>query len=63
VEVVLGTEGAETIVSLLHHGFSRKADFEHYSSQLSGWNWALHNLKAFLERKPIVQYEEWLKKK
>ncbi len=63
VEVVLGIEGADTIVSLLHYGFSKKADFEHYSSQLSGWDWALYNLKAFLERKRIVQYEEWLKKK
>jgi uncharacterized protein YndB with AHSA1/START domain len=63
VEVVLARNGADTTVSLLHYGFSRKADFEHYSSQLSGWDWALYNLKCFLERKPVVQYEEWLKKK
>ncbi len=53
----------DTIVSLFHYGFSKKSDFEHYSSQLSGWDWALYNLKAFLEGKPLVQYEEWLKKK
>jgi uncharacterized protein YndB with AHSA1/START domain len=63
VEVVLARNGADTTVSLLHYGFSRKADFEQYSSQLSGWDWALYNLKAFLERKPVVHYEEWLKKK
>jgi uncharacterized protein YndB with AHSA1/START domain len=63
VEVVLTRNGANTVVSLLHYGFSRKADFEHYSSQVSGWDWALSNLKAFLERKPLIQYEEWLKKK
>jgi uncharacterized protein YndB with AHSA1/START domain len=62
VEVVLARKGKDTIVSLLHYGFARKADFEHYSSRLSGWDWALYNLKAFLERKPIVQYEEWIKK-
>jgi uncharacterized protein YndB with AHSA1/START domain len=63
VEVVMARNGPDAVVSLLHYGFSRKADFEHYSSQVSGWDWALYNLKAFLERKPIVQYEEWLKKK
>jgi uncharacterized protein YndB with AHSA1/START domain len=63
VEIVLARNSAETIVSLLHYAFAKKADFKHYSSQVSGWNWALYNLKAFLERKPIVQYEEWLKKK
>jgi len=63
VEVVLAKNGADTIVSLLHYGFTRKADFEHYSSHLSGWDWALYNLKAFLEGRPVVQYEAWLKKK
>jgi uncharacterized protein YndB with AHSA1/START domain len=63
VEVVLARKGIDTIVSLLHYGFARKVDFEHYSSQVSGWDWALYNLKAFLEGKPVVQYEEWLKKK
>lgn len=63
VEVVLAKKDTNTVVSLLHYGFARKADFEHYSSQISGWDWALYNLKAFLEGKPLVQYEEWLKKR
>jgi uncharacterized protein YndB with AHSA1/START domain len=63
VEVVLTRKDKDTIVSLLHYGFAKKADFVHYSSQVSGWDWALFNLKAFLEQKPIVQHEEWLKKR
>ena len=60
VEVVLTGEQGGCTVSLLHYGFRRTADFEHYSSRVSGWNWALNNLKAYLEEKPVVQYEEWL---
>jgi uncharacterized protein YndB with AHSA1/START domain len=63
VEILLKKDGESTTVSLLHHGFSRKKDFEHYSSNVSGWNWALFNLKANLEGRETVQYEDWLKKK
>ncbi|HEV2120363.1 MAG TPA: SRPBCC domain-containing protein [Candidatus Bathyarchaeia archaeon] len=63
VEIVLTRNREGTTVSLLHHGFSKRKDFEHYSSNVSGWSWALFNLKAYLEGKPVVQYEDWLKKK
>jgi uncharacterized protein YndB with AHSA1/START domain len=63
VEIILTRKNSGTIVSLLHHGFTKRKDFEHYSSGVSGWNWALYNLKAYLEGKPLVQYEEWLKQK
>lgn len=63
VEIVLTRNAAGSIVSLLHYGFTKTADFEHYSSRDSGWEWALYNLKAHLEGKAVVQYEEWLKKK
>ncbi|HZY93757.1 MAG TPA: SRPBCC domain-containing protein [Candidatus Bathyarchaeia archaeon] len=62
VEVVLTRNRGSTIVTLLHYGFSKKTDFEHYSSQASGWDWALYNLKAYLEKKTVVQYEEWLER-
>jgi uncharacterized protein YndB with AHSA1/START domain len=61
VEVVLTRNREGTTVSLLHYGFRRRKDFEHYSSKLSGWSWALSNLKAYLEGRPVVQYEDWLK--
>lgn len=63
VEIVLTRNRAGTTVSLLHYCFSKRKDFDHYSSNVSGWDWALSNLKAYLERKPVVQYEDWLKKK
>ena len=63
VEIVLTRNRTSTTVSLLHYGFSKKNDFDHYSSNVSGWNWALSNLKAYLEGQPLVQYEDWLKKK
>ena len=61
VEIVLTRNRRGTIVSLLHYGFSKRADFDHYSSNVSGWSWALYNLKAYLEGKPVVQYEDWLR--
>jgi uncharacterized protein YndB with AHSA1/START domain len=61
VEIVLVRNAVGTTVSLLHYGFSKKKDFEHYSSNVSGWDWALFNLKQYLEGKSVVQYEEWLK--
>jgi uncharacterized protein YndB with AHSA1/START domain len=63
VEVVLTGGRGRSIVSLLHYGFTKSADFKHYSSRESGWEWALYNLKAYLEGRPVVQYEDWLKKK
>ena len=63
VEVVLTRNERGTIVSLLHYGFSKRADFEHYSSDVSGWSWALSNLKSYLEGKRVVGYEDWLETK
>jgi len=63
VEIVLTRKQAGTTASLLHYGFSKRKDFEHYSSDVSGWNWALSNLKAYLEGRRVVQYEDWLKKR
>jgi uncharacterized protein YndB with AHSA1/START domain len=63
VETVLTKNREGTTVSLLHYGFSKRKDFEHYSSGVSGWDWALSNLKAYLEGKPVVQYEDWLKRR
>ncbi len=63
VEIVLTKSREGTTVSLLHYGFSKRKDFEHYSSNESGWNWAMFNLKAYLEGKQVVQYEDWLKKR
>ena len=63
VEIVPTRKQEGTTVSLLHYGFSKRKDFEHYSSDVSGWNWALSNLKAYLEGRRVVQYEDWLKKR
>ena len=63
VENILTRNRGSTVVSLFHYGFTKKSDFEHYSSRVSGWDWALYNLKAYLEGRPLVQYEEWLKTK
>lgn len=62
VEIFLTRKHGDSTVSLLHYGFTKKTDFEHYSSHISGWDWALYNLKSYLEGKPVLQYEEWLKK-
>ena len=62
VEIVLTRKQEGTTVSLLHYGFSKRKDFEHYSSNVSGWSWALSNLKAYLEGRPVFQYEDWRKK-
>ncbi len=61
VEILLKNLGGKTVLTLIHSGFKHKSDFEDYSSRESGWNWALSNLKAHLEGRKIISYEEWLK--
>ncbi len=61
VEIFLKNLGGKTVLTLIHSGFKHKSDFEDYSSQESGWNWALSNLKAHLEGRKIISYEKWLK--
>ncbi len=62
VEVLLKGLRNETVMTLIHSGFKHKSDFTQYASGKSGWNWALTNLKAHLEGRRIVTYEEWLEK-
>jgi uncharacterized protein YndB with AHSA1/START domain len=62
VEVLLKTIAEKTVVTLIHSGFTDKAEFKDYASQKSGWNWALSNLKAHLEGRRVVSFEAWLKK-
>ncbi len=62
VEIILKRIRSRTIVTLIHSGFRRREDFEDYVSRKSGWNWALENLKAYLEHKRILDFGEWLKK-
>ena len=63
VEIVLTRTRGGTTVSLFHYGFRRRRDLEHYSSNVSGWDWALFNLKSHLEGRRVVQYEDWLKQR
>lgn len=62
VEVLLKTLRGKTVVTLIHSGFRHRAEFEDYASRKSGWNWALSNLKAHLEGRRVVSFEEWLEK-
>ncbi len=62
VEILLKRIGGQTVVTLIHSGFRRRKDFEHYASKKSGWNWALENLRAYLEHRKVIDYGEWLKK-
>ncbi|HZY46777.1 MAG TPA: SRPBCC domain-containing protein [Candidatus Bathyarchaeia archaeon] len=62
VEFLLKRSDDHTLVTLVLSGFRKKADFEHYRSRISGWNWALENLKKYLEKKKTVTYEKWLEK-
>ena len=62
VEVLLKTVRGRTVLTLIHSGFKRKAEFKDYASQRSGWNWALSNLKAHVEGRRVVSFEEWLEK-
>ncbi|MBI3859108.1 MAG: SRPBCC domain-containing protein [Thaumarchaeota archaeon] len=62
VEVLLARSEKGTILTLVHSGFRRKEDFDHYASKESGWNWALQNLKALLEGRRLTSYEKWLAK-
>ncbi len=62
VEVLLKTIAEKTVVTLIHSGFTDRAEFKDYASQKSGWNWALSNLKAHLEGRRVVSFEAWLKK-
>ncbi len=62
VEILLKRVKGRTVLTLIHSGFKRRTDFEEYASKISGWNWALENLKAHLEQMRVVDFEEWLKK-
>ncbi len=62
VEIHLKRIKGRTVVTLIHSGFKHRKDFEEYASRTSGWNWALENLKAYLEHRRIIDYREWLKK-
>jgi uncharacterized protein YndB with AHSA1/START domain len=63
VEIILTRQVGRTLVTLLHYNFKRKSDLDHYSSRISGWDWALDNLKSYLEGRRIVQYEKWLERR
>ncbi len=60
VEILLTGRKGKTLATLLHYGFHRRSDLEHYGSGTSGWDWALDNLKAHLEGRRVTQYETWL---
>ncbi len=62
VEILLKRVKGRTVLTLIHSGFKQRKDFEEYASKISGWNWALENLKAHLEHKRVVDFGEWLKK-
>ncbi len=62
VEILLKRIRGRTVVTLIHSGFKQRKDFEDYASKKSGWNWALENLKAHLERGRVIDFTEWLKK-
>jgi uncharacterized protein YndB with AHSA1/START domain len=62
VEIVLKRLRGQTIITLIHSGFKRETEFKDYSSKTSGWNWALENLKGYLEGRKILSFEEWLKR-
>jgi len=61
VEILLASTGAATTLTLIHSGFRNERDADHYASRESGWDWALENLKAYLEGRPTTDYEPWLK--
>ena len=62
VEVLLKRIRDRTTVTLIQAGFTKKKDFEHYASQESGWNWALENLRSYLNGRKTTDYEIWLKR-
>ncbi len=62
VEVLLKRLAGKTVVTLIHSGFTERNEFEDYASSKSGWNWAMTNLKAHVEGRRIVSFEEWLSK-
>lgn len=57
VSVSFNEEGGSTHVTLIHHNLATE---NHVKSMQSGWNWALSNVKLFLEEGKKIGYEEWL---
>ncbi len=47
----------ETEVELIHSELLTEA---HISSMKTGWTWAMHNVKMFLEEGKTIKYNDWL---
>lgn len=60
VEILLKRIRDRTIVTLIHSGFKKEKEVLHYASKESGWDWALSNLKAYVEGRRTSSYEDWL---
>ena len=63
VEIQLKRLRDKTVLTLIHSGFKKEAEEKHYASNRSGWDWALTNLKAHVEGRRVIGYEDWLKKR
>lgn len=61
VEILLKRMGDRTVITLIHSGFKKAREPLHYASKESGWDWALSNLKAYVEGRRTTSYEDWLR--
>ena len=61
VEIILKRIKGETVLTLIHSGFPKEKEARHYASKESGWNWALTNLKAYVEGRTTIEYEDYLR--
>lgn len=62
VEILLKRIKGKTVLTLIHSGIRKESEVRHYASKESGWNWALSNLKAFVEGRKMIGYEDFLSK-
>lgn len=58
ITVDIKQESENCYVKLTHSELKSVEDIEHMKS---GWNWAMSNVKSFLEEGKVVTYEEWQK--
>lgn len=62
VEIILKRIKGKTVLTLIHSGIPKETEMRHYASKESGWNWALANLKAHVEGRRTIGYEDYLRK-
>jgi uncharacterized protein YndB with AHSA1/START domain len=62
VEILLKRIKNRTVLTLIHSGFEREKERKHYASVQSGWDWALANLKSYVEGRKTIGYEDWLRR-